>query len=217
MSATAKKSSYVPKSQRKPIRNKMYGKLHALWSWLRPDLAKGSTDYKEALYLFAEGELKIGHIGSFTNLTDKQLGKVIEALEREAGQPRLYRTVQSQESGVGSPGQVLQGNFGSKAQGTRILNDDSPVEHLASEQQRWAINQVFGYLGWSDDFKAGFVKARFRTDKIEMLRNKEAHSLLAILLQCAGSKYWRRQGKDKVSKPMVTSGAREVKKILKIG
>jgi hypothetical protein len=215
MSATAKK--YVPKSERKPLRNRMYGKLHALWSQLRPDLSKGSDDYKEALYGFAEAELKTGRIGSFTLLTDAQLGKVLEALEREANQPRLYTEVRSQESGVTSPGQVLQGKFGSQAQGTRILNDDSPVEHLASEQQTWAIGKVFGYLGWSDDFKSGFVKARFRTDKIEMLRTKEAHALLSILLNCAGSKYWKRQGKEKVSKAMVASGVKAVKTLLKIG
>jgi len=215
MSATAKK--YIPKAQRKPIRHRMYGKLHALWSQLRPDLSKGSDDYKEALHGFAEAELKTGRIGSFTLLTDAQLGKVLEALEREAKQPRLYKeVVKSQESGVVSPGQVLQGQFGSK-KGTRILNDDSPVEHLASEQQTWAIKQVFGYLGWSEDFKSGFVKARFRTDKIEMLRNKEAHALLSILFNCAGSKYWKRQGKTKISKAMVASGVKEVKRLLKIG
>ena len=78
-------------TERKEVRHRMYGKIHAIWGQLRPDLRKGSTDYKEALYVFAEAELRKPQIGSFTELTQTELGWLIDALEKEQSQPPLYQ------------------------------------------------------------------------------------------------------------------------------
>jgi hypothetical protein len=198
MSATAK--HYTPKPVRKEMRHKMYGKLHVLWSGLRPDLSKGSQDYKEALYGFAEAELKVTRIGSMTELTDTQLGKLIEVLEREANQPRLYQPSENVIEFKGKPQKSEQ-----KAQSSSV------VEHLASLGQRFAINRLFSYLGWSETGREKFLENKFRTKSVEMLLTKQAHSCIRILLNCAGSKYWKALGKTEVSKPMIAAAIPKIK------
>src|SRR5437764_1434142 len=78
------------KDERKEQRRRMYAKVHIIWTQLRPDLKKGTQDYKDGLYIFAEAELKKPQIGSLTELTLFELSRLIQALEREQSQPRLY-------------------------------------------------------------------------------------------------------------------------------
>lgn len=183
---------------RKEQRRRMYAKIHVIWTQLRPDLKKSTQDYKEGLYMFAEAELRKPQIGSFTELTDSELGRVIDALEREQTQPRLYE----------KPANVVQFKPNPKpASG----DNSSAVEHLASEAQRYAINRLFGYLGWGDNGREGFLKDKFRCKRAEMLLKKQAHSCIRILLNYAASKYWKAQGKDKVSKPMIIAAIPVIK------
>lgn len=195
-------------AERKAQRNRLYAKIHAIWGNLRRDLTKGSADYKEALYTFAESELKLERIGSFTELTIPQLIRVVEALEREQAQPPLYtpaaNVVQFKPKPAPSASETIHG-------GSPV-----PVEHFASTEQRFAINRLFVYLGWSEAFQGKFIRQRYRTDKAERLTKKEAHALIRILLNCAGQKYWKGQGKETVSKPMIKAAIPHVKKAIGI-
>lgn len=199
-------AAYKPKpkttAERKEIRNRMYAKIHAIWGNLRTDLRKGSEDYKEALYLFAEAELKKPQIGSFTELTQTELGKVIEALEREQKQPKLYQAAEN----------VIE--FKPKISSTDLSqpSGQAPVEHLASVNQRFAINRLFGYLDWGDYGREKFLKEKFRCKRVEMLLHKQAHSCIRILLNYAGWRYWKSQGKEKVSQPMIKAAIPKIKR-----
>jgi hypothetical protein len=199
MSATQRTTT-----ERKEIRNRMYAKIHAIWSKLRPDLRKGSADYKEALYVFAEAELKKPQIGSFTELTQTELGRLIDALEHEQTQPPLYPP----------PANVIAFKPRSRVEPTPAGSQQAEVNHLASLSQRFAINGLFGYLAWSEDWREEFLEKRFRCKRVEMLLYKQAHSCISILLRCAASKYWKSQGKQKVSKPMIAAAIPEVKRIV---
>jgi hypothetical protein len=46
-----------------------------------------------------------------------------------------------------------------------------------------------------------------------MLLQKQAHSCIRILLNCAASKYWKAQGKAEVSKPMIQAAIPQIKKL----
>jgi hypothetical protein len=195
---SAAQSSY----DRKQVRNRTYAKIHAIWGKLRPDLRKGTLDYKEALYVFAEAELKKPQIGSFTELTQTELGRLIDALEREQKQPALYAE---------SSGNVVR--FQSKnSQSPATPKQSEAVEHLASLNQRFAISRLFGYLGWGDYGREQFLQSKFRCKRVEMLLQKQAHNCIRILLNCAASKYWKAQGKQSVSKPMIVAAIPRIKK-----
>jgi hypothetical protein len=192
----------------KEKRRRMYARINILWKELRPDLAHSRSDLREGLLMFAEAELKKPQIGSFTELTIPELSRVCDALEREQKQPGLY-----QKSGVGSqePGDVLEFKGNPKPAVASQEAQSAAVEHLASYGQRFAINRLFGYLGWSEFGREAFLKDRFRCKRVEMLLQKQAHSCIRILLNCAGSKYWKAQGKDKVSKPMIGAAIPKIK------
>ena len=201
MSATQRTTA-----ERKEIRHRMYAKIHAIWAKLRPDLRKGSADYKEALYVFAEAELKKPQIGSFTELTQTELGRVIDALEHEQTQPPLYQPA----------AKVIAFKARNHVQTATASGQQADVNHLTSLNQRYAINRLFGYLGWSDDYREEFIEKRFRCKRVEMLLHKQAHSCISILLRCAAQKYWKSQGKAKASKPMIAAAIPQVKRIIGI-
>jgi hypothetical protein len=188
--------------EKKEIRNRTYAKIHAIWGKLRPDLRKGSSDYKEALYMFAEAELKKPQIGSFTELTQTELGWLIEALEREQRQPALYH--------FGS--NVSQFHSKPAAQSSGPTQQTKLTEHLASLNQGFAIGRLFGYLGWGEYGREKFLENKFRCKRVEMLLQKQAHNCIRILLNCAASKYWKAQGKQTVSKKMISSAIPQIKK-----
>jgi hypothetical protein len=196
-------TSYRPATQdRKEVRRKMYAKIHVIWAQLRPDLKKGSDDYKEALYMFAEAELKLPQIGSFTELTQPQLARVIEALEREQSQPALYQQ---------RADNVVQFKPNPHHASAVDQQAQADVQHLASQPQRYAINRLFSYLGWGDYGREKFLENKFRCKSVEMLLQKQAHSCIRILLNAAGSKYWKAQGKETVSKPMIAAAIPKIK------
>ncbi len=181
----------------------MYAKIHVIWTSLRPDLKKGTSDYKEGLYMLAEAELKKPQIGSLTELTLAELSKLIQVLEHEQAQPPLYR-----DSGNIVPFKS------SKGQPDASISDqvNAPVEHLASLNQRFAISKLFGYLGWGDYGRGKFLEKNFRCKRAEMLLHKQAHSCINILLRCAASKYWKDQGKQPVSTPMINAAIPRIKR-----
>lgn len=205
MSATPRTSA-----ERKAIRHRMYAKIHAIWAKLRPDLRKGSADYKEALYVFAEAELKQPQIGSFTELTQTELGRLIDALEHEQVQPPLYPL----------PANLIafkpRRANSAPADSRQADNQHAEVNHLASLGQRFAIHRLFAYLDWSPDYREDFLEKRFRCKRVEMLLHKQAHSCINILLRCTASKYWKAQGKAKVSDPMIAAAIPQVKRIIGI-
>jgi hypothetical protein len=139
-------------------------------------------------------------------LTQTELGRLIDALEHEQTQPPLYQPADN----------VLAFKARSQAATTTTNSGRAEVSHLASLNQRYAINRLFGYLGWSDDYREEFIEKRFRCKRVEMLLHKQAHSCISILLRCAAQKYWKSQGKAKASKPMIAAAIPQVKRIVGI-
>jgi len=98
------------------------------WKMLRTDLSPG--DLREALLEFCSAEMKIAPIGSITELTIPQLNRILAAIDREMAQPRL-------------PGQAAVPRAATSNGGAEVTN-------LASEEQRWIIEQLFDMAGWHE-------------------------------------------------------------------
>ncbi len=154
--------------QRKEQRRKLLAAINITWKELRSDLHHSPSELREARLDFASAELKIPPIGSFSELTNYQLGKVLEAMQREKSQPRL----------AGCEVQNVQTETQASAE----------VIHLASEQQAWAIGRIFRYLGWSEKGREEFFKRNFRRNNARMLTPKQAAAAIRILLGIAASR-----------------------------
>lgn len=158
----------------KQVRNSMYAKIKIMWRELRPDLAHSAQELREGLLDFAQAELKlIEPIASLTQLSDRRLGNLIEALTREQRQPSLEGCAKHHIRGTVRLGaeEGIQPDIG------------GDVHHLASPAQVEAINKVFSYRRWSSEYQADFLKKKFRHSTPSMLTVKQANSALYILLR----------------------------------
>jgi len=185
-------------------RQSRFAKINATWKQLRPDL-RGADELREARLEFAEQVLGCGPIGSFSDLTIPELDRVIAAMMKSA-----------QASLPGDRGQVTgdrvtRGNFGLSP----VTSNLSPsVVHLASKEEVWAIEQVLGYLGWTEEGRRGFFQKNFRRPSAHMLKPRQAKSAISILLSIAASKdIKKREGENtKVSRGMMRAEMPALKK-----
>lgn len=190
------------RSQAKEMRRKMIAKINIIWKELRPDLST-ADELREARLDFARAELNLPSLGSFTELTDGQLRRVLEVLVREqsgAVLPGMERTKQA------APPPSAPGG--------------AEVFHLASKEQCWAINAILNYLKWSSDAREGFLVKNFRRRSAQMLSPKSAHSCIRILLNIAASRDLKAAKGDaeaKVSKVEIDSYLPELKRRIGIG
>jgi hypothetical protein len=161
--------------QRKEQRRKLLASINITWKELRNDLHNSPKELREARLDFASAELRIPPIGSFSELTSYQLGKVLEAMQREKTQPRLagcnvQRIQPTSQASTSSP------------KGAAV------VDHLASNEQTWAIGKILSYLRWGEKGREGFFQRNFRRNNQRMLTPKQAGSAIRILLGIAAAR-----------------------------
>jgi hypothetical protein len=204
MSAELKGSAAYHKLQRR----RLLAAINITWKEIRPDL--GSADeLREARLDFAATELRIPPIGSYSELSNSQLSKVLSAMQRERAQPSLagcnVRRIQ--------PAQEVADQV---SRGT-----PAEVVHLASLEQTWAINRVFKYLAWTETGCEAFLRRNFQRNNVRTLTPKQARSALTILLHIAASRDIKaRAAKERrsitVTKPMKLAEIPAIKRKLGI-
>jgi hypothetical protein len=162
----------------------MFAKIHCTWKEIRPDLTHPSEESREALLSFTEAELKLTQLGSLSELTNAKLSRLIESLVLEQQQPRLA---------------------GCQSQGGSPAASRAEVSHLASKEQVWAIKQILNYLGWTVEFRAKFIRERYRCESPSMLTSRNAKAMIRILLNVASARDLKSKlgNETKVSKPMI--------------
>lgn len=156
---------YFASRDRKKNRRGLIAKANVLWKDLRPDLRHSSSELREARLEFARVELKLASLGSFNELSDYQLERLVRVLQREHSN------------------RVLPGY--EKHHLTPASGQGAEVYHLASKELVWAIEQVFNYLGWSAEYREKVIFDRFNRKSPRMLSPKSARSLLRILFTFA--------------------------------
>ncbi len=158
---------------RKAERKRRYAAVKIKWKQLRSDLSAG--DLREALLDFCAAELKIAPIGSITELTIPQLNKILAAIDREMAQPRL-------------PGQAPI----ARAE----LTSGAEVTNLASEEQRWFINELFAMAGWHELGIERFLEERWKRKSAAMLTQRQARQCIPTLLYLVAGTDLRRGRAD---------------------
>lgn len=168
------------------VRSRMIAAIHLKFKKLRTDLRFCSDEeLREERLAFINDVLKPKRaIASMRDLSDRQLGLVLDALSRLEAQPQLPN------SKAAAP----------------IAQADTSAEiiHLASSEQGFTIEKLFNCLGWTDEARTNFVQQKFKRSSPAMLTFKQANSLTMILLNIAAARAIKGRGSvQRVSRRMI--------------
>lgn len=122
---------------------------------------------------------------SITDLTDKQLGLLLDDLR--AGQTSPSSTVKNPKN-----------RFAARPRA--VVTEPLPVGgaeiiHLASKEQVFTLEKIVGFIGWKDEQRDEFLLKRYRNAKFAMLTHGKANSAINILLRIAAQKDLKALGK----------------------
>ncbi len=176
----------MPAAQRatavkKESRRRMIAAIQIQWKQLRPDLRHAPDELRDERLAFCANVLNLRHpLGSVADLTDRQLGKVLDALKEMQSQPRLPNCEVPQRP-------IAQ----------------AEIIHLASPEQVYTINKLLLHLGWGPDAQKAFMRRRFKRENPVHLRPREAQSLIRILFNIACSQELKERGFAKVTRKMI--------------
>ncbi len=201
--STARKYAVNNRPMSHDSHNRAIAAIQILWKQMRADLRFDKEALREerliwiADFLGLKRELK-----SITDLSDKQLGIVLEEMRRLSCQNSTCA-----KSQVSTNLRIVETTQSSGAD----------VVHLAGEAQLFTINKLVGFIGWSEEGFRDFLFEKFRRRTPRMLTFKKANSLMMILLNIAADKQLRAQGKTKITRQMTAEYIPVLKRKLQIG
>lgn len=198
------KVRHHPSTDNKDERRKMIAKIQIEYPKLRPDLRHSTEELREARLHFCKLVLGLREAPtSIKKLTNKQLGRVIEAIKKEKGTPRFEGFDLHQVSHIKPTASVVSRAVQPISCGVHDMRAGEII-HLAGKEQVWAIGQILLHLGWSEQYALDFIKKRFSKATIHLLTHKEANSLTMVLLTIAASRDIKKeQNLEHVSRQMV--------------
>ena len=180
--------------------------IHITWKKLRPDLRHDAEALREQRLAFMAGVLK-RPVDSSRGLTDRQLGRVLDAMRDLERAPCLpgaqtdYAMCRSQVA----------------ADQSEIRNPKSAIVHLATEAQAGAIDKLFAHLRWSPEAIESFIFKRFHRKSHRTLSPKAANSLTMILLNIAAARAIKdRTNGQRVTRQMIGAEIPAIKRLLGI-
>lgn len=166
--SAARKYAFNGRSMSAQSRNGAYAAMNIMWLQMRPDLQWESKDVirEERLIWIQEFLGLTRSLKSTKNLTDKQIGEVLEEMRRLTG-------TKSEKPQTATANVVAFATGGAE------------VIHLTSEQQQFTAQKLFDYLGWNVERKEKFLRERFNCPNVAMLKFNKANALVMILLNIA--------------------------------
>lgn len=190
MPATARQTA----SNHASMRSRMLAAFNIQWKQLRPDLLP--DELRDERIAFINDQLRLkSSITSMRELSDRQLGLALDALKRFQAQPLLPN---------------------SEAVAFAPARHEATVIHLATDEQKHAIEKLFNYLGWHEETRARYLLDRYQRDKVMFLTPKQARSLMMILFNIACARDLKARGVKTVSRPMMRRELPELQKRLGI-
>lgn len=204
--STARKYNNNRRSMSSQSRNSAYAAINILWLQMRPDLRgeDKETIRDERLAWFASFLGIRGELKSTKDLTDGQIGMVLDEMKRMTGQPQQKPT---QSPFTANRAKLLP---------SVPSPSGADVIHLASEEQQFTAQKLFDYLGWTAPAKEKFLRDRFNCPNVRMLTFAKANSLMMILLNIAAHADLKSKGK-KTGRTETAKHIKEIKRHLQIG
>ncbi len=209
--ATAKKRPFNNRSMSSQSHNKAIAAIQILWKQMRPDLVFDKEGSREerlawiAQFLGIKRELK-----SITDLSDTQLGLVLEEMRRLTGQPAKPRqnAAKSQTAPASDIFGVVQN---SPSGGAEII-------HLTTEEQLFTLKKLEAHIGWTDAHRENYLKPRFHRTNFRTLKFDQANALIMQMLTIAAHKDLKSSlGREKkITRQMTAKYIPTLKKKLRI-
>jgi hypothetical protein len=206
--STARKRAFNNRSMSPDAHNRAIAAIQILWKQMRPDLFD-KDELRDERLAWIERFLQLRRpLASITDLSDKQLGVVLEEMRRMTGTvPKQTIAAPLTDTNVVQFPNVRR---------QQAQPAESETVHLAGEQQIFTINKLVGFIGWSEEGFRDFLFQKFRRRSPRLLKFKECNSLMMILLNIAADKDLRAQGKAKISRAMTAKHIPEIKRRLEI-
>ncbi|HYP29378.1 MAG TPA: hypothetical protein VE262_21890 [Blastocatellia bacterium] len=209
----------------KEVRKKMIAKIHIQYPKLRPDLRHSTREeLREARLHYCSQVLGLrAPLESMKRLDDRQLGKVLDAMEAERRQGALpgcnvHRLPPKQTAQAPGAGEGASGQAGAVERGA-VDSEGAEIHHLAGAEQVWAINKLVSYLGWSKQGTEKFISKRYGRTNPRLLSPGDANSLMATLIYIASHHDLKKVfGEEtKIPKPKIVANIPAIKRKLGIG
>jgi hypothetical protein len=165
-------------------RRRMIAAINIQWPQLRPDLRFSRDELRDERLAYITGLLNLRKpLGSITELSDKQLGVVLDD----------YRHLRE---GNRTP-QVHPFRRKSAANGPSMPGESAEVIHLATPEQVHTLDVIFHHVGWNQNHVGSFVAKRYRRRSTRMLTPKQAGALLMIMLSIGAQHDLKQQFPDR--------------------
>ena len=202
MPATARKLNVNPVSN---LRQKMIAAVNIEYKSFNPYVEDKET-HRAARLDFVSRILNLRRpCKSITDLSDKQLGLVLDELRLQNGQ-QASKTPESN----------TDLRFSQKSKNP-VPEGGAEVVHLASEEQVFTINKLVSFIGWSEEHFREFLFKKCRRRSPRMLTFKKANGLTMILLNIAADKDLIASGAVRpISRAQIAEHIQIVKKKLQI-
>jgi hypothetical protein len=136
---------------------------------------------------------------STRDLSDRQIGLALDELRKAQRYPMLPNAEQLYRSPVAEAREA-----------------NAKIIHLASDAQVYTIQVLFHDLGWSPAGQRKFLEARYKHGTAALLKPRQAHSLIAILLNIIASRDLKTAGYSKITRAQMVAHVPEVKQRLGI-
>jgi|SRR5260370_477392 len=198
----SKAVSIPPHSKKKSARAGTIAAIHVTWKKINPLLE--TDELRDARLAFCIELLGLRkQLKSMTRLSDKQLGRVIDAMreiERAPGLP-MERPHPAGGAQASLPAISAGRDAGEPQPGMAALHAE--VFHLATTAQVETIDKLFVYLGWSAGGIEKFLEGKFRRKSQRLLTPAQANSCTMILFNIAASRDIRARGFEHATRPMI--------------
>lgn len=208
--STARKYAVNNRSMSAESRRSAYGKINILWKQMRPDLHFETKDIvREERLAWIASFLGLKRLESTTTLTDGQIGKVLDEMQKMSGQA----SIKTQKSNTKFQNNVIFGNP------EKVSSNGADVIHLTSKEQLFTLEKLETYLGWTAERREKYLKPRFKAVSFQMLKFAQANALMIQMLNIAAHKDLKnKHGRDaKITRQMTAKYIPGLKRKLQIG
>lgn len=188
-------------------RNRSYAAINISWQKMRPDLHFESKEIiREEMLSWIVSFLQIKKLDSIKNLSDGQIGRVLDEMRNLSGEASEKKTDTKFKKNIKVA--PSSGNVVNLAQFKR--------QHYATEEQKYTLGKIIDFLGWSEETLKNFLIKRKFGESIEKLAFKKANSLTMILLNSAAHKDLKAKGL-KTGRAETAKHIKFIKRKLQIG
>lgn len=205
--STARKYAANSRAMSPQSRHAAYAAINITWQQMRPDLKFEAKEIvREEMLAWCASFLALKKLDSIKDLSDGQIGRVLDEMKRMTGQQPQPKPDQK------SPFTSRCG----KLRAVEPPGTGAEIIHLTSEEQLFTLQKLETFIGWTAERRENYLQPRFQRKNFQMLTFKQANTLMMQMLNIAAHKDLKAQGKP-TGRAATAKHIKIIKKKLQIG